>query len=58
MTYAKNLNFTTYPIKEFSVQIRWISDHVSKPKFYYIENLILLHFFGSKPDNESKYSEI
>ena len=30
-----------------------ISDHVSKPKFYYIENQILLHFFGLKSDNDS-----
>ena len=30
-----------------------ISDHVSKPKLYYIENQILLHFFGSKSGNDS-----
>ena len=30
-----------------------ISDHVSKPKFYYIENQILPQFFGSKSNNDS-----
>ena len=30
-----------------------ISDRVSKPKFYYIENQILPKFFGSKSNNDS-----
>ena len=30
-----------------------ISDHVSKLIFYYIENSILLHFFGTKSVNDS-----
>ena len=52
MAYAENPNFTTYSMDYRSKFIE-ISDHVSKLKFYHIENSILPRFFGSKSVNAS-----